>query len=55
MRAIQYVTTQSFQRRPYELFPCGSSVTGALPLTIESTPEQREVLGFGVALTASSC
>lgn len=28
---------------------------GALPLTIESTPEQREVLGFGVALTASSC
>lgn len=55
MHAIQYVTTQSFQRQPYELFPCGSSVTGALPLTIESTPEQREVLGFGVALTASSC
>ena len=55
MQAIQYVTTQAFRLRPYELFPCGSVPTASKEICVQEAAEPGDLLGFGVALTGSSC
>ena len=55
MRVMQYVTTQGFQLRPYELFPCGSTPTASKEIRVDESTAYDELIGFGVALTGSSC
>ena len=55
MRVMQYVTTQGFQLRPYELFPCGSTPTASKEIRVDESTAFDGLIGFGVALTGSSC
>ena len=52
---MQYVTAPNVNFRKYESRPIPSFMGGATTVEIGKSPVMKDFLGFGVALTASSC
>ena len=55
MKATQYTTTGDVHLRPFSLSPMGTEMSGIYTLRLTGEKRQEELLGFGVALTGSSC
>ena len=54
MRGIQIITDENHERLEQEVFTA-PTLKGATTLTIESEPSCKNFMGFGVAITGSSC
>lgn len=55
MKATQFITTQTSALRKVSVSPTGGEMGGVPVLTIDEGRQTGEFLGFGVALTGSSC
>lgn len=55
MKAIQYVTAGELHLRPHELAPLGTEMSGVYTLRLSGEKRPEEIMGFGVAITGSSC
>ena len=55
MKATQYTTAGDVHLRSFSLSPMGTEMSGIYTLRLTGEKRQEELLGFGVALTGSSC
>ncbi len=55
MKVMQYTTVGDVHLRPFEMKPMGTEMSGILTLRLSGKKRREEILGFGVALTGSSC
>lgn len=55
MKATQYLTMQNLHLRPYGLKPAAGRTGGAATVEIGDAPYAEDLVGFGVAITGSSC
>ncbi len=55
MKVTQYVTAKDADFRKYDVRPILGFMGGATTVEIGKSPVMKDFLGFGVALTASSC
>ena len=54
MKATQYITGENFDFVPKKLYP-SVPMSGAVQVTREGGEISQDFLGFGVAITGSSC
>ena len=55
MKAIQYTTAERFFMRKTEVFPSDIESSGVLKIKTNANPIKEPFIGFGAALTGSSC
>ena len=55
MKAIQYTTAERFFMRKTEVFPSDIESSGVLKIKTDTNPVKEPFIGFGAALTGSSC
>ena len=55
MKVTQYMTVGDVHLRPFALSPMGTEMSGIYTLRLTGEKRKEEIMGFGVALTGSSC
>ena len=55
MKVTQYMTAGDVHLRPFALSPMGTEMSGIYTLRLTGEKRKEEIMGFGVALTGSSC
>ena len=55
MQVRKFITTKDHFYVEEPMMPMGAPMYGARTLTVETQPQGREINGFGVAITGSSC